>query len=160
MGGRDAMYGGLQRDVFGGRSAICVEGPTSTPTTRRWEQMCDEVWCVTAPHALTLERLRARNGLEEEEAERRIASQVGTQLLHPSSYTPFSQPLLLHPLNPTRWAPTRAQRDATSCSHRHGARRWCTSRRVARTRAPRRGQSSSCPHRRPMRPRPPRACRS
>ena len=84
------MYGGLQRDVFGGRSAICLEGPTPTPTTRRWEQMCDEVWCVTAPHALTLERLRARNGLEEEEAERRIASQVGTQLLHPSSYTPFS----------------------------------------------------------------------
>lgn len=40
--------------------------------------MCDEVWCVTAPHALTLERLRARNGLGEEEAERRVASQMGT----------------------------------------------------------------------------------
>ena len=38
---------------------MCLEGPTPTPTTRRWEQMCDEVWCVTAPHALTLERLRA-----------------------------------------------------------------------------------------------------
>ena len=150
-----------QRDVFRGRSAMCLEGPTPTPTTRRWEQMCDEVWCVTAPHALTLERLRARNGLEEEEAERRIASQVGTQLLHsPLILHPLlAQPVLLYPPNPARWAPTRARRDATSCSHRHGARRWCTSRRAARTRAPRRGQSSSCPHRRPRRPRPPRACR-
>ena len=77
-------------------------------------------------------------------------------ILHPL----LSQPPLLHPLNPTRWAPTRAQRDATSCSHRHGARRWCTSRRAARTPVPWRGPSSSCPHRRPRRRRPPRASRS
>ena len=96
------MYGRLQRHAFGGRSAMCLEGPTPTPTPRRWEQMCDEVWCVTAPHALTLERLRARNGLEEEEAERRIASQVSTQPLRPLILHPLlPQPLLLHPLNPT-----------------------------------------------------------
>ena len=88
----------MQRGVFGGRAATCLVGPTPTPTTRRWDGLCDEVWCVTAPHALTLERLRARNGLEEEEAERRIASQVGAAapplipraLPHsPLSYTPY-----------------------------------------------------------------------
>ena len=57
---------------------MCLVGASPAPTPRRWEQMCDEVWCVTAPHALTLERLRARNSLSEEEAERRIASQMGT----------------------------------------------------------------------------------
>ena len=137
---------------------MCLEGPTPSPTTRRWEAMCDEVWCVTAPHALTLERLRARNGLEEEEAERRIASQVGAA----------APPLILRPLPPTarsptcptRWAPTRARRGATWSSRRHGARRWCTSRRAARTPVPWRGPSSSCPHRRPRRRRPPRASRS
>ena len=45
----------MQRGVFGGRAATCLEGPTPTPTTRRWDGLCDEVWCVTAPHALTLE---------------------------------------------------------------------------------------------------------
>jgi len=43
-----------------------------------WEAMCDETWCVTAPHKLTLERLTARDSIGEADAERKIAAQMGT----------------------------------------------------------------------------------
>lgn len=43
-----------------------------------WESMCDETWCVTAPHKLTLERLTARDAIGEADAERKIAAQMGT----------------------------------------------------------------------------------
>ena len=43
----------------------------------RWGGMCDEVWCVAAPHASIVSRLGSRNGLSEEAAEARIGKQMG-----------------------------------------------------------------------------------
>jgi phosphopantetheine adenylyltransferase/dephospho-CoA kinase len=42
-----------------------------------WDDFVDEVWVVTAPHASILSRLAERNGLSEEAAEARVASQLG-----------------------------------------------------------------------------------
>jgi phosphopantetheine adenylyltransferase/dephospho-CoA kinase len=41
-----------------------------------WQYLCDEVWVVMAPTTLTLERLMERNHLNEEEATKRIDSQM------------------------------------------------------------------------------------
>ena len=40
--------------------------------------LCDRVWCAYIPHELQLERLMARDGFTEQEAENRIASQMPT----------------------------------------------------------------------------------
>lgn len=40
------------------------------------DALCDRVWCVWAPEEIQLERLMARDGLNREEAEARIRSQL------------------------------------------------------------------------------------
>ncbi|CAM3080924.1 dephospho-CoA kinase [Lactiplantibacillus plajomi] len=41
-----------------------------------WPNVCDQVVVVTAPHAVILQRLMARNGLNEADALARMASQI------------------------------------------------------------------------------------
>ena len=44
-----------------------------------WDSLVDEVWTVTAPVDLVLERLNARNGMTYDEASRRIAAQMSVE---------------------------------------------------------------------------------
>mgnify|MGYP001295336640 FL=1 len=44
-----------------------------------WDSLVDEVWTVTAPAAVVLERLHARNGMASDEANRRIAAQMSIE---------------------------------------------------------------------------------
>lgn len=44
-----------------------------------WEILTDEVWAVDSPLETVVERLRARNGLDEAEVRRRIDSQMDIQ---------------------------------------------------------------------------------
>lgn len=41
-----------------------------------WESLCDEIWEVVAPCTQVVERLRARSGMSETEARRRIRAQT------------------------------------------------------------------------------------
>ncbi|CAN0565985.1 unnamed protein product [Ectocarpus sp. 12 AP-2014] len=43
-----------------------------------WDDLCDELWVVQAPPAVARARLMKRNGFEEAEADKRIASQPMT----------------------------------------------------------------------------------
>ncbi len=42
-----------------------------------WQDLVDEVWVVSAPPAVARQRLMARNGLSAEDADSRIAAQLG-----------------------------------------------------------------------------------
>ena len=44
-----------------------------------WDTLVDEVWTVTAPVDAVLERLKARNGMASDEANRRIAAQMSVE---------------------------------------------------------------------------------
>ena len=44
-----------------------------------WDSLVDEVWTTDAPVEVVVERLRARNGLSEEEARKRINSQMSAE---------------------------------------------------------------------------------
>jgi dephospho-CoA kinase len=44
-----------------------------------WQDLCDEVWVVTAPPKVVMERLIARNGLSEEAALSRINAQMSAR---------------------------------------------------------------------------------
>lgn len=41
-----------------------------------WQDMCDEVWLVTAPEEIRLTRAMARDGISREEAKARMAAQM------------------------------------------------------------------------------------
>ncbi|MCI0810081.1 MAG: dephospho-CoA kinase, partial [Chloroflexi bacterium] len=41
-----------------------------------WDSLVEEVWVTDSPENLVLERLKQRNGLSEEEARKRISSQM------------------------------------------------------------------------------------
>ena len=42
----------------------------------KWDYLVDEVWCTDAPVETVIQRLRDRNGLQEEEVRKRIDSQM------------------------------------------------------------------------------------
>jgi dephospho-CoA kinase len=44
-----------------------------------WESLVDEVWTVSAPIEMIVDRLKSRNGLSSDEARQRIASQMSTE---------------------------------------------------------------------------------
>ena len=44
-----------------------------------WDTLVNEVWTVTAPVDAVLERLKARNGMASDEANRRIAAQMSVE---------------------------------------------------------------------------------
>lgn len=41
-----------------------------------WDKLADETWLIALPHDIQVQRLMARNGYSEEEAEARIAAQM------------------------------------------------------------------------------------
>ena len=41
-----------------------------------WDSLVEEVWVTDSPEQIVIERLKARNGLSEEEARKRISSQM------------------------------------------------------------------------------------
>ena len=44
-----------------------------------WERLVDEVWMVSAPVEVIVDRLKSRNGLSSDEARQRITSQMSTE---------------------------------------------------------------------------------
>jgi dephospho-CoA kinase len=44
-----------------------------------WESLCDEVWTTETPFQSAVERLKTRNGMAEEDAQKRINSQMSAQ---------------------------------------------------------------------------------
>ena len=44
-----------------------------------WERLVDEVWTVSAPVEMIVDRLKSRNGLSSDEARQRITSQMSTE---------------------------------------------------------------------------------
>ena len=52
-----------------------------------WDSLVEEVWLTDAPDQVIIERLKLRNGMSEEEARKRISSQMGrTERLERSDY--------------------------------------------------------------------------
>jgi len=41
-----------------------------------WDALVDEVWCTGASEDIVIDRLKARNGLDKEEAQKRIKAQM------------------------------------------------------------------------------------
>ena len=44
-----------------------------------WERLVDEVWTVSAPVEMIVDRLKSRNGLSSDEVRQRITSQMSTE---------------------------------------------------------------------------------
>ena len=52
-----------------------------------WDSLVEEVWTTDSPEQVVIERLKVRNGMSEEEARKRISSQMGrTERLEKSDY--------------------------------------------------------------------------
>ena len=52
-----------------------------------WDSLVEEVWVTDSPEQVIIERLKLRNGMSEEEARKRISSQMGrTERLERSDY--------------------------------------------------------------------------
>ena len=52
-----------------------------------WDSLVEEVWTTDSPEQAVFERLKARNGMSEEEARKRMSSQMGrTERLDRSDY--------------------------------------------------------------------------
>ena len=52
-----------------------------------WDSLVEEVWTTDSPEQAVIERLKVRNGMSEEEARKRISSQMGrTERLERSDY--------------------------------------------------------------------------
>ena len=52
-----------------------------------WDSLVEEVWVTDSPEQVVVERLKLRNGMPEEEARKRISSQMGrTERLDRSDY--------------------------------------------------------------------------
>lgn len=60
----------------GDADAVVVVMEAAVLLEASWDAFCDEVWVVSAPHSVIVERLAQRNGLSAEQAESRIASQI------------------------------------------------------------------------------------
>ena len=52
-----------------------------------WDSLVEEVWTTDSPEQAVIERLKVRNGMSEEEARKRMSSQMGrTERLDRSDY--------------------------------------------------------------------------
>ena len=52
-----------------------------------WDSLVEEVWTTDSPEQAVIERLKVRNGMSEEEARKRMSSQMGrTERLNRSDY--------------------------------------------------------------------------
>ncbi|MEC8958302.1 MAG: dephospho-CoA kinase, partial [Chloroflexota bacterium] len=52
-----------------------------------WDSLVEEVWVTDSTEQVVIERLKQRNGMSEEEARKRISSQMGrTERLERSDY--------------------------------------------------------------------------
>ncbi|MQG33087.1 MAG: dephospho-CoA kinase [SAR202 cluster bacterium] len=45
-----------------------------------WDSLVEEIWVTDAPEQVVIERLKQRNGMSEEEAQKRIASQMDREV--------------------------------------------------------------------------------
>ena len=59
---------GLDAEVVVVEAALLLEAG--------WDALVDEVWCTVASEDVVIDRLKARNGLDKEEAQKRIKSQM------------------------------------------------------------------------------------
>jgi dephospho-CoA kinase len=44
-----------------------------------WDALVDEIWVVSAPEELVIERINGRNGMSSEQIEQRIRSQLSSE---------------------------------------------------------------------------------
>ncbi len=72
---RDLAHAELQRLARQGTDVSVLEAAVMIEAG--WQDLVDEVWVVSVPTDIARQRLMARNGLSAEDADSRIAAQIG-----------------------------------------------------------------------------------